>query len=93
MIHGGTRFNIILGEVALEGTVRTYDRAVRDTVERRIRESSTTFSRRLIGLPATLRFGIRLRLFRLSWVVRRRKCQDRIHTLLKPPRLLHGLGD
>ena len=38
MIHGGTRFNIIPGEVALEGTVRTYDPAVQDTVERRIRE-------------------------------------------------------
>ena len=38
MIHGGTRFNIIPGEVALEGTVRTYDPAVQDTVERRMRE-------------------------------------------------------
>ena len=38
MIHGGTRFNIIPGAVALEGTVRTYDPAVQDTVERRIRE-------------------------------------------------------
>ena len=37
-IHGGTRFNIIPGEVALEGTVRTYDPAVQDTVERRMRE-------------------------------------------------------
>ena len=36
MIHGGTRFNIIPGEVALEGTVRTYDPAVQDTVERRM---------------------------------------------------------
>ncbi len=38
MIRGGTRFNIIPGEVALEGTVRTYDPAVQDTVERRMRE-------------------------------------------------------
>ena len=38
MIHGGTRFNIIPGAVALEGTVRTYDPAVQDIVERRIRE-------------------------------------------------------
>ena len=38
MIHGGTRFNIIPGEVALEGTVRTYDPAVQDTVERRMQE-------------------------------------------------------
>tara|TARA_B100001123_G_scaffold108961_1_gene126823 strand:- start:5082 stop:6497 length:1416 start_codon:yes stop_codon:yes gene_type:complete len=38
MIRGGTRFNIIPGEVALEGTVRTYDPAVQDTVERRMHE-------------------------------------------------------
>lgn len=38
MIRGGTRFNIIPGEVKLEGTVRTYDPAVQDQVERRIRE-------------------------------------------------------
>ena len=38
MIRGGTRFNIIPGEVRLEGTVRTYDAEVQDTVERRMRE-------------------------------------------------------
>ena len=38
MIRGGTRFNIIPGEVRLEGTVRTYDADVQDTVERRMRE-------------------------------------------------------
>lgn len=38
MIRGGTRFNIIPGEVSLEGTVRTYDAGVQDTVERRMRE-------------------------------------------------------
>ena len=38
MIHGGERFNIIPETVRLEGTVRTYDSGVRDTVERRIGE-------------------------------------------------------
>ena len=38
MIRGGTRFNIIPEAVYLEGTVRTYDAAVQDTVERRMRE-------------------------------------------------------
>ena len=38
IIQGGTRFNIIPGEVRLEGTVRTYDPDVRNTVERRMRE-------------------------------------------------------
>ena len=38
IVRGGTRFNIIPGEVRLEGTVRTYDADVQDTVERRMRE-------------------------------------------------------
>jgi len=38
MFHGGERFNIIPAEVKLEGTVRTYDPGVRDTVERRMGE-------------------------------------------------------
>lgn len=38
MIRGGTRFNIIPGEVLLEGTVRTYDPDVQDTIERRMGE-------------------------------------------------------
>ena len=38
IVRGGTRFNIIPGEVHLEGTVRTYDAEVQDTVERRMRE-------------------------------------------------------
>jgi amidohydrolase len=38
IIRGGTRFNIIPDQVQLEGTVRTYDEAVRNTVERRMRE-------------------------------------------------------
>ena len=38
IIRGGERFNIIPATVHLEGTVRTYDPAVRDTVERRMNE-------------------------------------------------------
>jgi len=45
MIHGGERFNIIPGEVRLEGTVRSYDREVRDTIERRMREIADGITR------------------------------------------------
>jgi amidohydrolase len=38
IVRGGTRFNIIPGEVHLEGTARTYNPDVRDTIERRMRE-------------------------------------------------------
>ncbi|HEY0512792.1 MAG TPA: amidohydrolase [Thermoanaerobaculia bacterium] len=38
IFRGGERFNIIPGEVALEGTVRTYNAEVRSTIERRMRE-------------------------------------------------------
>jgi amidohydrolase len=45
MIHGGERFNIIPEQVALEGTVRTYDPGVQDTVERRMREIAEGITR------------------------------------------------
>jgi amidohydrolase len=38
MIRGGTRNNIIPAEVELQGTVRTFDPAVQDRVEARMRE-------------------------------------------------------
>lgn len=38
IIRGGERFNIIPEEVRLEGTVRTYDEAVRQRIEERMRE-------------------------------------------------------
>ena len=38
IVRGGERFNIIPGEVHLEGTVRTYKQEVRDLIERRMRE-------------------------------------------------------
>lgn len=37
-IHGGTKHNIIAGEVHMQGTVRTMDRGVRDLVLRRMEE-------------------------------------------------------
>lgn len=41
VFHGGTRFNIIPATVHLEGTVRTYNPDVQDTIERRMREIAT----------------------------------------------------
>jgi len=38
MIHGGTRHNILPGEVRLEGTVRTLKSETRDQMEQRIRQ-------------------------------------------------------
>jgi len=38
IFRGGERFNIIPGEIHLEGTVRTYNEEVRAEVERRMRE-------------------------------------------------------
>ena len=38
IFRGGERFNIIPGEVHLEGTVRTYSEETRSTIERRMRE-------------------------------------------------------
>lgn len=38
IVRGGERFNIIPDAVRLEGTVRTYDESVRQTIERRMRE-------------------------------------------------------
>jgi len=38
IFRGGTRFNIIPGDVHMEGTVRTYNPDVRDAVERRMGE-------------------------------------------------------
>ena len=38
LVRGGTRFNIIPDDVRMEGTVRTYDTAVQDQIERRMHE-------------------------------------------------------
>jgi amidohydrolase len=44
-IQAGERFNIIPAEAILEGTVRTYDAAVRDQIERRMHEILDGISR------------------------------------------------
>jgi amidohydrolase len=49
IFRGGERFNIIPGEVHLEGTVRTYSETVRSTVERRMREILDGLSRAFGG--------------------------------------------
>jgi amidohydrolase len=38
IVRGGTRWNIIPGDVELQGTVRTYGAGLSETVERRMRE-------------------------------------------------------
>ncbi len=63
MIHGGERLNIIPQQVRMQGTVRTYDSDVQDTIERRMEEilkgittaggGSFTFQYRR-GVPATI---------------------------------------
>ena len=45
IVRGGERFNIIPGEVRLEGTVRTFSAETRATVERRMREILDGISR------------------------------------------------
>ena len=56
VLRAGERSNIIPAEARLEGTVRTYDAAVEDTIKRRMREifDGTT---RAAGATFTLEFG------------------------------------
>ena len=56
ILRAGERANIIPAEARLEGTIRTYDSAVEDTVKRRMREifEGTT---RAAGAAFTLEFG------------------------------------
>jgi len=56
IMRGGERLNIIPGEVQLEGTLRTYDAAVQDTIERRMREVFDGITRSA-GASFTLEFG------------------------------------
>ena len=59
ILRSGERANIIPGEARMEGTIRTYDRAVEDTVKRRMREifEGTT---RAAGATFTLEIGASL---------------------------------
>jgi amidohydrolase len=55
-IHGGNRYNIIAGDVFLEGTLRTLDAAVRADVKARM-ERTVKGVAEAHGTTATLRFG------------------------------------
>lgn len=54
---GGNRSNIIPDEVELEGTVRTFDAAVRKSIHDRIRSIATNISASA-GATATVEFGL-----------------------------------
>jgi metal-dependent amidase/aminoacylase/carboxypeptidase family protein len=56
IFRGGDRLNIIPGEVRLEGTLRTYDSAVQDTIQRRMREVFDGITRSA-GATYDLQFG------------------------------------
>jgi amidohydrolase len=45
VIRGGTRHNIIPAEVELEGTIRTFEKTVQDTIETRMREIFEGFTK------------------------------------------------
>jgi amidohydrolase len=59
ILRSGERANIIPGEAWLEGTIRTYDRAVEDTVKRRMREIFDGITR-AAGATFTLDIGASL---------------------------------
>ena len=48
-VHGGTAGNIVAGEVVLEGTLRTFDRALRDRSLQRIDELAEGIARSMRG--------------------------------------------
>lgn len=48
-IHGGTAGNIVAGEVVLEGTLRTFDKAVRERILGRIAELAGGIARSMRG--------------------------------------------
>jgi len=54
-IHGGNRFNIVAGDVKMEGTLRTLDAAVRKDVKVRMTRTVTGVAE-AHGTTATLRF-------------------------------------
>jgi len=59
ILRAGERSNIIPGEARMEGTIRTYDRAVEDTVKRRMREIFEGITR-AAGATFTLDIGASL---------------------------------
>jgi amidohydrolase len=59
ILRSGERANIIPAEARMEGTIRTYDRAVEDTVKRRMREIFDGITR-AAGATFTLDIGVSL---------------------------------
>jgi len=59
ILRSGERANIIPGEARMEGTIRTYDRAVEDTLKRRMREIFEGITR-AAGATFTLEIGASL---------------------------------
>jgi len=59
VLRSGERANIIPAEARMEGTIRTYDRAVEDTVKRRMREIFDGITR-AAGATFTLEIGVSL---------------------------------
>ena len=55
-IHGGNRGNIIPDSVVLEGTVRTFDEAMRADIKERIRRTAASIAQSA-GATATVDFG------------------------------------
>jgi amidohydrolase len=55
VMRGGDRHNIVPGEMELHGTIRTFDPAVQDTIERRMREIFEGITRSA-GASFTLEF-------------------------------------
>ena len=55
-IRGGTRFNILADRVEMVGTVRTFDRAYRATIEQSVRKIVTSTAEAL-GTTAELEYG------------------------------------
>ena len=48
-IHGGTAFNVIAGEVVIEGTLRTFDAQLRDRLLQRMAELGDGIARAMRG--------------------------------------------
>jgi len=55
-IHGGNRGNIIPDSVVMQGTVRTFDEAMRADIKERIRRTATSIAQSA-GATATVDFG------------------------------------
>ena len=55
-VHGGQRFNIIANEVTLEGTVRTYSRELRESIDKKL-EHIISLTADALGCTAALEYS------------------------------------